>query len=281
MDAGALPARCGVAFKPRHAAELLRGAPELGFVEVHAENYMMAGGPLHAQLHAVRERHALSLHGVGLGLGGASPPDPAHLERLRALVRRYEPASFSEHLAWCGEGGVFLNDLLPVPYDRATLARVCAHVHQVQDHLGTRMLLENPSTYLGFAGSTFSEPDFLAEIARRTGCGLLLDLTNVHVSCANRGEDAQQWLDALPLEAVGEIHLAGFARDPAPGAPLLVDDHGSAVDAEVWSLYEQAIARAGARPTLIEWDNRVPDWPVLLAEARRAQAVLEQQEACA
>jgi uncharacterized protein (UPF0276 family) len=260
---------------------LLRDADEVGFVEVHAENYMVAGGPLHAQLRAVRERCALSLHGVALGLGGESPPDRAHLQRLRELVRRYAPAAFSEHLAWCGHRGVFLNDLLPIAYDARTLARVCGHIGMAQDHLGLRLLLENPSTYLEFDASSLGEAQFLAEVASRTGCGLLLDLTNVHVSCANRGADARAYLDALPLRAVGEIHLAGCARDPAPGAPLLIDDHGSRVDAAVWSLYEEVIARTGPLPTLVEWDNRVPEWPVLRAEAQRAQAVLDRQEALA
>lgn len=279
-DAG-LPARCGVGLKPRHVPELLRDAHGPAFVEVHAENYMVAGGPLHAQLHAVREHCALSLHGVALGLGGESPPDGAHLDRLRELVRRYEPAAFSEHLAWSSHGGVFLDDLLPVPYDGATLARVCMHVGMAQDHLGLRLLLENPSTYLEFAASTMDEAQFLSEVVQRTGCGLLLDLTNVQVSCTNRGADARAYLDALPLDAVGEIHLAGFARDAAAGAPLLIDDHGSGVDEAVWSLYEDVLARTGPLPTLIEWDNRVPEWPVLQAEAQRAQAVLDRQEVLA
>jgi uncharacterized protein (UPF0276 family) len=229
----------------------------------------------------VRERCALSLHGVALGLGGESPPDRTHLDRLRELVRRYAPASFSEHLAWCGHGGVFFNDLLPLAYDARTLARVCAHVGMAQDHLGMRLLLENPSTYLAFDASTLDEAGFLAEVVQRTGCGLLLDLTNVHVSCTNRGANARAYLDALPLHVVGEIHLAGCARDPVPGAPLLIDDHGSRVDAAVWVLYEEVIARAGPLPTLVEWDNRVPEWATLSAEAQRAQALLERQEALA
>lgn len=281
MAASGLPARGGVGLKPRHVPGLLRGGHGLGFVEVHAENYMVAGGPLHAQLRAVRECCPLSLHGVGLGLGGEAAPDRAHLDRLRALVRCYAPAAFSEHLAWSGHGGVFLNDLLPLPYDHSTLARVCTHVAMTQDHLGMRLLLENPSTYLEFDAATMTEPQFLAEVVARTGCGLLLDLTNVHVSCTNRGDDALAYLAALPLDAVGEIHLAGFARDPAPSAPLLIDDHGSGVDAAVWSLYEEVVARTGPLPTLVEWDNRVPEWPVLLAEAHRAQAVLDRQEALA
>ncbi|RYF18615.1 MAG: DUF692 domain-containing protein [Comamonadaceae bacterium] len=281
MAAAGLPARCGVGLKPRHVPELLRDARGPAFVEVHAENYMVAGGPLHAQLRAVRERCALSLHGVAFGLGGESPPDRAHLDRLRELVRRYAPGAFSEHLAWSSHGGVFLGDLLPVPYDDATLARVCLNVGMAQDHLGVHLLLENPSTYLEFAASTMDEAQFLSEVVRRTGCGLLLDLTNVQVSCTNRGADARAYLDALPLDAVGEIHLAGFARDASAGAPLLIDDHGSGVDEAVWSLYEDVLARTGPLPTLIEWDNRVPEWPVLQAEAQRAQVVLDRQEVLA
>ncbi|HEX2545755.1 MAG TPA: DUF692 domain-containing protein [Ramlibacter sp.] len=282
MAAAGLPARCGVGLKPRHVAELLRDAPQLGFVEVHAENYMVAGGPLHAQLRCVREQHALSLHGVGLSLGGEARPDRAHLERLRELVRRYAPASFSEHLAWSSHGGVFLNGLLPLPYDSATVARVCAHVSETQERLGLRMLLENPSTYVEFEASTMDEPSFLREVARRTGCGLLLDLTNVVVSCANRNEDPRDWLSAFPLAQVGEIHLAGFARQrDAAGAPLLIDDHGSAADARVWSLYEDFVAQVGPVPTLIEWDNDVPPLARLHAEALRAQRMLDGMEACA
>ncbi|RYF37627.1 MAG: DUF692 domain-containing protein, partial [Comamonadaceae bacterium] len=221
MAGAGLRARSGVGLKPRHVPQLLRDVRALGFVEVHAENYMVAGGPLHAQLRAVRECCELSLHGVALGLGGEARPDRAHLERLRELVRRYEPAAFSEHLAWSSHGGVFFNDLLPLPYDGPAMARVCMHVGIAQDHLGIPLLLENPSTYLEFAASTMGEAQFLSEVVRRTGCGLLLDLTNAHVSCTNRGEDARAYLDALPLGAVGEIHLAGFAQDPAPGAPLL------------------------------------------------------------
>jgi uncharacterized protein (UPF0276 family) len=282
MHAAALPARCGVGLKPRHVEDVLRGAPALGFFEVHAENYMVAGGPLHRQLTAVRERYPLSLHGVALGIGGEAPLEAAHLRRLRALVERYQPAAFSEHLAWSSHGGVFLNDLLPLPYDRTSLERVCAHVQQAQDQLGLRLLLENPSTYFEFEASTMSEAAFLGEVVRRTGCGLLLDLNNAHVSCVNRADDAAAYLEALPLHAVGEIHLAGFARDTGDaGAPLLIDDHGSAVDAEVWELYESVSYRLGPLPTLIEWDNAVPAFGELLAQARKAQKILDRREAFA
>jgi uncharacterized protein (UPF0276 family) len=250
--------------------------PDLGFVEVHAENCMGDGGPLHHALEQVRARYPLSLHGVGLSLGGEAPPDAAHLARLAGLVSRYAPASFSEHLAWSAHGGVCFNDLLPVAYDAPTLARVCSHVQHVQDTLGLRMLLENPATYVEFEASTMDEPDFLSEVLRRTGCGLLLDLTNLHVSCTNHGRDALACLHRMPLHAVREVHLAGFALDSdAAGAPLLIDNHGSPVDDVVWQLFEHALRLLGPVPTLLERDNQVPPLATLVAEAGRAEALLK------
>ena len=270
-----LPARAGVGLKPEHFRAVLASRPAIGFFEVHAENYMVDGGPFHHFLTRIREHYALSLHGVGLSIGGTAPLDEAHLERLAVLVDRYEPASFSEHLAWSSHGEVFLNDLLPVPYDRATLARVCEHVDRVQQRLRRRILLENPSTYVEFEASTMSETQFLREVLARTGCGLLLDVNNAYVSCTNHGRDARAYLDALPLDAVAEIHLAGFARDAdADGAPLLIDSHGTPVDAAVWQLYAETIGRAGALPTLLERDHDLPALPVLLAEAQRADDLI-------
>lgn len=270
-----LAAVAGVGLKPQHVEHVLAGGPAPGFCEVHAENYMVDGGPFPRHLEAVRARYPLSLHGVALGIGGVEALDRAHLARLAALVRSYQPASFSEHLAWSSHGGVFHNDLLPLPYDDATLAVVCAHVQQAQEHLGLRLLLENPSTYFEFEASTLAEAQFLSEVVARTGCGLLLDLTNAHVSCVNRGAEPLAYLQALPLHAVREVHLAGCAHDAdAAGASLLIDDHGSAVPDAVWTLYRWLIARQGPLPTLVEWDNRVPAWPVLLAQAQRAAAVL-------
>ena len=270
-----LPRRAGIGLKPQHVREVLSTRPDIGFFEVHAENYMVDGGPFHHFLGRVREHHALSLHGVGLSIGGIEPPDEAHLERLAALITRYQPASFSEHLAWSSHGGTFFNDLLPVPYDRATLDRVCRHIDRVQERLGCRMLLENPATYLEFEASTMSETTFLREVLERTGCGLLLDVNNLHVSCTNHGRDALACLHDLPLTAVGEVHLAGFARDQdAAGAPLLIDSHGSPVDEAVWDLYAQVIERLGAVPTLLERDNNVPALATLLAEAGRAEQMM-------
>jgi len=267
-----LPARAGMGLKPEHFRDVLETRPDIGFFEVHAENYMVDGGPFHHFLGRIRELYPLSLHGVGLSIGAEGPLDEAHLDRLDVLIRRYHPASFSEHLAWSSHGEVFLNDLLPVPYDRATLDRVCDHVDRVQDRLQRQMLLENPSTYLEFEASTMDEAAFLSEVIRRTGCGLLLDVNNVHVSCTNHSRDALAYISSLPLDAVGEIHLAGFASDrDAAGAPLLIDSHGSPVDEAVWGLYAAVLARTGQTPTLLERDNDVPSLATLLAEARRAE----------
>jgi uncharacterized protein len=271
-----LPASAGVGFKPQHFHDILSGEQPIEFIEIHAENYMGAGGPPHAQLGTLCERYALSVHGVGLSIGSAAPLDRAHLARLKLLCDRYQPASFSEHLAWSSHGGVFLNDLLPLPYTRETLDRVVAHIDFVQTTLGRRMLLENPSTYLTFAESTIPEVVFLTEIARRSGCGLLLDVNNVFVSAHNHGVDPEAYLAQFPLDQVAEIHLSGHdAQSDDTGATLLIDSHGSRVGAPVWQLYEQVIARTGPLPTLIEWDNDVPDWPVLAAEARATAKLLD------
>lgn len=269
-----LPSRAGVGFKPQHFGQILDDPGAPAFFEIHAENYMGAGGPPHAQLSALRERFALSIHGVGLSIGAPGPLDRAHLARLRQLCDRYQPESFSEHLAWSSHGGNFFNDLLPLPYTEETLARVASHIAETQDALGRVMLLENPATYVRFASSTIPETEFLAEIVRRTGCGLLLDVNNVHVCAVNHGFDADEYLDRFPLAHVREIHLAGHDRDASPGEVLLIDAHGSPVADPVWRLYERTIARLGPVATLIEWDNNVPDWPVLRAEADRADAAI-------
>lgn len=277
-DAG-LPRRAGIGFKPRHLPELLADPDRPAFVEVHAENYMGDGGAPHAWLAQVRETMRLSLHGVGLSIGGTAPPDETHLSRLAALIARHEPAAFSEHVAWSSHGGTFFNDLLPLRYDNRTLRRVCAHVDAVQSRLRLRLLLENPSSYVAFEGSTWCEAAFLSEVARRTGCALLLDVNNVHVSCTNLDRDPHDYLSALPLHAVAQIHLAGHAIEPGiDDTPLLIDDHGSPVATPVWDLYVSVLSRCGPLPTLVEWDTRVPDYAVLRAEARQAQALLD---ACA
>lgn len=279
---GSLPPRAGIGLKPQHFEDIVATRPALGFFEIHAENYMVAGGPMHHWLERIRAHHALSVHGVGLSIGSEGPLDGAHLDRLAALLARYQPQAFSEHLAWSSHGGAFLDDLLPLPYDRATLARVCDHIDQVQTRLGRRMLLENPATYVEFDRSTMTEADFITEVVRRTGCGLLLDVNNAYVSAINHARDVEAYVDALPLQAVGEIHLAGFAVDrDAIGAALLIDSHGSPVAEAVWHLYEFALARVGAVATLIERDNDVPELSELMSEAARADALLHRSAGAA
>lgn len=271
----ALPAVAGVGFKPQHFADILADPAGVGFFEVHAENYFGAGGPPHRRLTAIRERFALSIHGVGLSIGGAGPLDRDHLARLAALVDRYQPQAVSEHLAWSSHGGVGFPDLLPLPLTEETLARVVEHIDAVQTALGRPMLLENPSTYLRFAASTIPEVEFIAEAARRSGCGLLLDVANVDVSATNHGFDPVAYLDAFPLARVAEIHLAGrFETEDEAGWPLFIDAHASPVADPVWRLYERVIGRIGPVATLIERDDDVPAWGVLAQEAGRAGAVL-------
>ncbi|MFG1374157.1 DUF692 domain-containing protein [Xanthobacter oligotrophicus] len=270
-----MPPRAGVGLKAEHYRTIVEARPDVGFFEVHAENYMGAGGPPHRYLGAVRNLYPLSLHGVGLSIGADRPLDKAHLVRLKALIARYSPALFSEHLSWSSHEPGFLNDLLPLPYTARTLALVADHVDEVQEALGRQMLLENPSTYLAFVESSYAETDFIAEVVRRTGCGLLLDINNVAVACTNQHWDPLAYIDAFPLAHVQEIHLAGHAREADEmGRPLLIDTHDRPVDTDVWDLFAYAIARTGPLPTLIEWDANVPDWPTLQAEAERAEACM-------
>jgi len=270
-----LPACTGVGFKPAHFRDILAAAQPIGFFEVHAENYVGAGGPPHAQLGALRERYALSVHGVGLSIGSMEPLNRDHLVRLKMLCDRYGPESFSEHLAWSSHDDVYLNDLLPLPYTQQTLARVAEHIDEVQTALGRQMLLENPSTYICFAHSTIPEVDFLTEVSKRTGCGLLLDVNNVFVSAKNHDTQPLSYLDSFPLDRVKEVHLGGHDEETDDiGAPLLIDTHGSPIAEAVWTLYAHVIARTGPIPTLIEWDNNVPDWHTRRAEAVAAQDIL-------
>ena len=270
-----LPARAGVGLKPEHFQEILATKANIGFFEVHAENYMVPGGPFHHYLTRIRERYPLSIHGVGLSIGADAPLDLDHLNALAVLLRRYQPESFSEHLAWSTHSDVFLNDLLPLPYNTSTLQRVCDHIDQVQSHLGLRMLLENPATYIEFAASTWNEATFLSEVVRRTGCGLLLDVNNVYVSSVNHQRDAKAVIRALPLAQVGEIHLAGFAEQvDGNNDRLLIDSHGSPVAQAVWDMYAFTLGLTGPVATLLERDNDIPTWPVLLAEANLADRQL-------
>ncbi|NOC44208.1 DUF692 family multinuclear iron-containing protein [Ruegeria sp. HKCCD7559] len=271
-----LPAAPGVGYKPQHFAQILEHAQPVAWLEIHAENYMGDGGRPLAQLRHLSEQFPISVHGVGLSIGGEGALDPDHLARLKHLVGWLNPASFSEHLAWSTHDTHFYNDLLPLPYTDATLARVCDHIDQVQDTVGRQMLLENPSSYLAFEESTWSEPDFLREIARRTGSGLLLDVNNVFVSATNLDFSPQGYIDAYPIEKVEEIHLGGHDEDEDDhGHPLLIDSHGREVVDPVWALLDYVLERTGPKPVLIEWDTDVPDWSILREEAVRAQTALE------
>lgn len=269
-----MSARVGVGLKPEHYDTILNTQPNIGFFEVHAENYMGDGGPPHRYLSEIRRHYPVSLHGVGLSIGSAGPLNREHLGRLASLVDRYSPVLFSEHLAWSTHASSFFNDLLPLPYTAETLARVCEHVDEVQEALGCQMLLENPSTYFGFAESTYSETDFMTEVVRRTDCGLLLDVNNVYVSSVNQAMDATTYIARLPLASVQEIHLAGHTRQIDDEGPLLIDTHDRPVDEEVWKLFTYAIDLIGPTPTLIEWDASIPSWEVLAAEANRAERLM-------
>lgn len=294
-----LPARGGVGFKPKHAVDVLEpdnGRGEnvgheagVAWFEVHPETYMVDGGPRLRLLDALAERHPVSLHGVALSLAGAERPDPIHLAKLKGLVERIDPAQVSEHLAWSDHGGVYAADLLPVPLTRSCLESTRRNIDITQQALGRRILIENPSHYIelphggsrqpGRTEPELTEIDFLVDLARSTGCGLLIDVNNVFVSHCNVRRlptgSAEAYLDAIPAELIGEIHLAGHATDRTDEDVLLIDDHGSAVADPVWRLYERLIARVGPRPSLVEWDNDVPEWPVLRGEARKADTVLE------
>lgn len=270
-----VPADAGIGLKPQHYRDIIATKPKLGWFEVHAENYMGAGGPPHRYLSAIRDLYPLSLHGVGLSLGSAGPLDRAHVARLKELIGRYEPGLVSEHLAWTRHGATHFNDLLPVPLTREALDIMAAHVSETQELLGRQILIENPSVYADIGGAEMSEPEFLVALARRTGCGLLIDVNNVHVSCSNLGKSAADWLDDIPAELVHELHLAGHAVEELESGRLLIDDHGSAVGDEVFALYRDFIERVGARPTLIERDKNVPELGELIAEAMRAQRCLD------
>ena len=270
-----LPAAPGVGYKPQHFADIGEAPGPVQWLEIHAENYMGDGGRPLAQLRHMAEKFAISVHGVALSIGGEGRLDQDHLKRLRHLCDWLQPASFSEHLAWSTHGAEFLNDLLPLPYNGETLSRVCDHIDETQNAVGRRMLLENPSSYLAFEQSDMSETDFLAEVCRRTGCGLLLDVNNVFVSATNLGYSPQGYIDAFPLEKVGEIHLGGHDEDEDDhGAPLLIDSHGREVVDPVWALLDYTLEKSGQRPILVEWDTDVPEWPVLRAEADRAADAL-------
>lgn len=271
--------------KPVHYREILETRPPIGWFEIHAENYMGAGGPPLHYLETLRLDYPLSLHGVGLSLGSADDLDRRHLTGLKELVDRFQPGLVSEHLSWCTAGGVFLNDLLPLPYTDESLDVVCAHITETQDFLGRRILIENPSAYLAFKASSIPEPEFLAEVSHRTGCGLLLDINNVFVSAENLDFDVDAYLDTLlntvPPGAVGEIHLAGHHINRYGTEIIRIDNHGSEIREKVWALFDSALRRVGATPTLIEWDTDVPALATLIAEAGRAENFLKKFQGAA
>jgi len=264
--------RAGVGLRSPHVEHVIASRPAVPWFEVHAENYM-GGGPAVMRLDAIRRDYPVSVHGVGLSLGTDGDLDLRHLDRLRGLVERVEPALVSEHLSWSVAGGAYLNHLLPLPYTEETLAVVAERVARVQDVLGRRILVENPSSYLRFHRSAIPEAEFLAALSRITGCGLLCDVNNVFVSAWNLGFDASRYIDALPASSIGEIHLAGHAENDADGLIVLIDDHGSRVADPVWALYRHALRRFGPAPTLIEWDTDVPELGVLIAEAAIADRI--------
>ena len=270
-----LPPHVGIGYKAQHYMDIIKNPGALSWLEIHAENYMGQGGRPIAQLRHLAEKFPISVHGVGLSIGGSGPLNIDHLQRLKSLIDWLNPASFSEHLAWSTHDNHFLNDLLPLPYTATTMKRVANHIDQVQHTLGRQMLLENPSSYLSFSESDMDETEFLAQIVKRTGCGLLLDVNNVFVSAANLKTSPQAYIDAFPMHAVGELHLGGHDEDEdETGAPLLIDSHGKSIVDPVWALLDYTLARSGPKPLLIEWDNDVPDWNILSAEITRADAAL-------
>ncbi|MFD2261553.1 DUF692 domain-containing protein [Lacibacterium aquatile] len=274
-----IPARAGIGLREPHMADFLAQKCPAAWVEVHSENYLAPGGPRIERLERVRERVPVSCHGVGLSLGSADGLDPEHLLRLRALFDRLEPALISDHLSWSVAGGVYLNDLLPLPYTAESLKVVASNIDHAQDAFGRPLLVENPSAYVELPGAEMTEAEFLAELVQRTGCELLLDLNNIHVSAFNLGRPVDDFLRGLPFHAVSEIHLAGHATVEFEGETVLLDDHGSAVPPAVWELYERLIAAMGPRPTLIEWDTKLPRIDVLLQQAAYADIVLQVRHA--
>jgi len=272
-----VPTRAGIGLRAPHCREIIASRPDIGWVEVHSENYFGDGGHPHQFLERIRADYPLSLHGVGLGLGSTAPLDRDHLRKLERLIGRYEPGLVSEHLCWSAVGGRHLNDLLPLPYTDEALAHVCGRIDEAQQVLGRQLLIENVSSYLQFRHSTIPEWEFLAEVSRRSGSAILLDVNNIYVNAVNHGFDPLTYLEAVPTAAVREIHLAGF---DASGA-CLIDTHGTPVAAEVWTLYREAVARIGPCPTLIEWDTDIPALDVLLAEASKAAGILAEADAVA
>lgn len=272
-----VPARAGIGLRHPHVLEIIETRPPLAWLEVHSENYLVDGGPRLRQLEAIRRDYPLSCHGVALSLGSAEGLHPDHLKKLRTLFDRFEPGLISDHVAWTTTGAVYLNDLLPLPYTEEALDLLCRNIDRAQEAFGRRMLVENPSTYLSFAASTMPEAEFMAETARRTGCGILLDVNNIHVSSRNQGLDPMAYIEAIPPETVGEIHVAGHAARTIDGVDILIDDHASAPIDAVWTLLGRALESTGAVPVLIEWDGDIPALGVLMDEAAKAQRHIDRR----
>jgi uncharacterized protein (UPF0276 family) len=278
---GPLPASAGIGLRAQHHLHVLSEWPRTGWFEAHSENYFADGGSHVECLTRIRARYPVSLHGVGLSLGSTDPLDARHLSKLRRVIARFEPALVSEHLSWSSVGGRFANDLLPLPYTDEALEHVSLRIAQTQDALGRQILIENVSSYLEFNASTLTEWEFLAGVAAESGCGILLDLNNIHVAAHNHGFSSQEYLQAIPLEAVQEFHLAGHGRIELYGRDLLIDTHGAPVCPAVWDLYRDALRRFGHLPTLIEWDTDIPAFDVLQAEASKADSLRTGEHAVA
>jgi len=276
-----IPARVGVGLKPEHYQNILTSNPDIGWFEVHPENYMGAGGAAHHYLQQIRDKYPLSIHGVGLSLGSEEGLSTEQLAALKSLVDRYQPALVSEHLAWCRYRNFVFNDLLPVPYTKESLDIMVNNIDQTQNHLKRQILIENPSSYFQLDYTTYSEWEFLVILARQSGAGILLDVNNIYVSACNHGFDAREYIKSIPAELVGEMHLAGHSVQKLGSGKILIDDHGSEVIPEVWELYELTLDHIGNRPTLIEWDANIPEWQILLREAKRAdRRLLEKAAVC-
>ncbi len=271
-----IPASAGIGLRAQHYQEIIESRPNIGWLEVHSENYFGDGGAPLLFLEQLRRYYPISLHGVGLSLGSVDPLNMGHLQKLKSLITRYQPGLVSEHLCWSSVGGRYLNDLLPLPYTEEALAHVAARIIQTQDYLKRQILVENVSSYVQYRHSTVPEWEFVAEVARRSGCGILLDINNIYVNAMNQNFDPLTYLHAIPEEPVQELHLAGFAVNRDDVGEILIDHHGAPVAEPVWALYHEALRRFGPTPTLIEWDADIPPLPILLAEARHAHALLEQ-----
>jgi hypothetical protein len=277
----AIPARAGIGLRAVHYIDVLETRPDVGWLEVHSENYFGAGGRPLFYLEQIRADYPISLHGVGLSLGSTDPLNTRHLAQLETLIERIEPGFVSDHLSWSSVNGRYLNDLLPLPYTEDALAHFCRRVDQTQAFLGRQILIENPSTYLQYSASTIPEWEFLRAVAQTTGCGILLDVNNVYVSAVNHGFDARRYIEAMPARFVKEIHLAGHTRNESDAGEILIDTHDQPVPAAVWALYACALAHVGPVPTLIEWDSELPALDVLVAEAHAAERLLVERHDCA